>query len=87
MKGEIYNVGLSSANLSKIELCQEIKLIIKELNIIELNNSKDIDQRNYIVSNDKIEKTGFKPSWSLNKGIRELVRGYPMLNNKNFSNI
>ena len=87
MKGEIYNVGLSSANLSKIELCQEIKSIIKELNIIELNNSKDIDQRNYIVSNDKIEKTGFKPSWSLNKGIRELVKGYPMLNNKNFSNI
>ena len=87
MKNEIYNVGLSTANLSKIELCQKIKLVIKDLNIIELNNSKDIDQRNYIVSNDKIEKTGFKPNWDLNRGIKELVRGYPMLSNKSFSNI
>ena len=87
MKGNIYNVGLSEANLSKMELCEEIKKIIPELNIIELETEKDPDQRNYIVSNEKIEKTGYTPVWKLKDGIIELMKGYQMINNRTYSNI
>ena len=48
---------------------------------------KDPDQRNYIVSNEKIEKTGFKPAYSLDNGIKELIKGYSMLQNTRYSNI
>ena len=61
MKGEIYNVGLSDANLSKKELCEEIQKYIPNFVIMEADVGKDPDQRNYIVSNEKIEMTGFKP--------------------------
>ena len=47
---------------------------------------KDIDQRNYIVSNEKIEKLGFKTKISLDSGIDELIKGYGMLNAKKYSN-
>ena len=87
MKGNIYNVGLSEANLSKMELCEEIKKIIPELNISELETEKDPDQRNYIVSNEKIEKTGYTPVWKLKDGIIELMKGYQMINNRTYSNI
>ena len=65
MKGEIFNVGLSNANLSKKELCDKIKLIIKNFVYFEENLQKDPDQRNYIVSNKKIENLGFKPKVSI----------------------
>ena len=76
MKSEIYNVGLSNANLSKKELCEIIKLKIIDLNIIINDFNKDPDQRNYIVSNDKLEKTGFIPKISISEGIDELIKGY-----------
>lgn len=86
MKNNIYNVGLSSANLSKIELCEEIKKIIPKFYFIEAQNKKDPDQRNYVVSNEKIEKTGYKPDYDLPTGIRELVKGYQMFKNTKFGN-
>ncbi len=87
MKSEIFNVGLSSANLSKLELCQEIKKIIPNLNIIELETEKDPDQRNYIVSNEKIEQSGYQPKWSIEDGIVELVKGFKMIKNRVYGNI
>jgi nucleoside-diphosphate-sugar epimerase len=87
MKGEIFNVGLSNANLSKKELCDKIKLIIKNFVYFEENLQKDPDQRNYIVSNKKIENLGFKPKVSIEEGIQELEKGYRMLKVKNFSNV
>ena len=87
MKSEIFNVGLSTANLSKFELCAEIQKVVPDLNIIELDTQKDPDQRNYIVSNKKIEKTGYKTIWTLQDGIIELVKGYQMINNRIYSNI
>ena len=87
MKGEIFNVGLSNANLSKKELCEKIKTKIKEFVFFEENLQKDPDQRNYIVSNEKIEKLGFKPNISIEEGIEELAKGYKMLKVKNFSNV
>lgn len=86
MKGQIYNVGLSNGNVSKYELCQLIKEFIPEFTVLEAPVGKDPDQRNYIVSNEKIESTGFKPVMDLKVGINELIKGYEMLNNKKYGN-
>ena len=87
MKSEIYNVGLSDANLSKKELCEKIKLRINDLNIINNVYNKDPDQRNYIVSNKKIEKAGFAPLVSIEEGIDELIKGYCFIKKNLFGNI
>jgi len=86
MKSEIYNVGLSDANLSKLELCGEIKKHLPNFTYVEEKLKKDPDQRNYIVSNEKIESTGFSPKHSLSDGIEELIKGYAMLKNQSFGN-
>jgi nucleoside-diphosphate-sugar epimerase len=87
MKGQIYNVGLSDANLSKLELCARIKQHVPAFVYLEAPIEKDKDQRNYIVSNEKIESTGFKTSFSIDDGILELIKGYRMLNNSGFGNV
>lgn len=87
MKGQIYNVGLSSANISKLDLCQLIANIIPAFKYTENADQKDPDQRNYIVSNRKIENTGYSPRYSLEDGIREIVTAYPMLNETLMKNI
>ena len=87
MKSNIFNVGLSNANLSKKELCEKIKLFIKDLTIIESDVAKDIDQRNYIVSNKKIESTGFLPKTTIEDGIKEIIKGCEILKKNQFSNI
>lgn len=79
MSGQAFNVGLSSANLSKMELCKEIKKYIPDFYIEESAINKDPDQRNYIVSNAKIEGTGWKPSYSLADGIKEIINAYPVI--------
>ena len=86
LKSEIYNLGLSNANLTKMELCEKIKIYIKDLNIFTSEFGKDPDKRNYIVSNDKIEKKGFKASISIDEGIKELIKYYSIITKKN-SNI
>ena len=48
---------------------------------------KDPDQRNYIVSNAKIEATGFKQEYSLDRGIAELIKGYTMIRNSRYGNV
>ena len=47
----------------------------------------DPDQRNYIVSNKKIESTGWKPKINLDYGISELMKGYTMLVNSKYGNV
>ena len=86
MKGQIYNVGLSDANVSKWELCEAIKKRLPKFTFIEAVG-KDPDQRNYIVSNEKIEATGFKPDNSLDAGIAELIKGFTMLRNTRYGNV
>ena len=85
--GQIFNVGLSEANISKIELCEEIKKQLPNFTFLEAPLGKDPDQRNYIVSNTKIEKVGFSPKVNLQEGISELIRGLPMFNHKPFTNV
>ena len=87
MKGQIYNVGLSDANVSKMELCQAIQRQIPDFVFIDAPIGKDPDQRNYIVSNAKIEAAGFKPSVSLDAGIAELIKGYSMIKNTRYGNV
>lgn len=87
MKNNIYNVGLSSANISKFELCKKIKDLIPEFSFLEAKIGKDIDQRNYIVSNEKLESTGFSPDFKLDDGIKELIKGYSMVRNSIYGNV
>jgi len=87
MKGEIYNVGLSDANVSKKELCEHIRKQVPEFIFIDEQVGKDPDQRDYIVSNEKIEATGFKPEFSLDRGIGDLIKGYTMIRNTRYGNV
>ena len=79
--GETFNVGLSSANLSKMELCQAIKKFLPNFEIFEAEIGTDPDKRDYIVSNEKLENRGWAPKFSLEDGILELIMGYRMIRN------
>jgi nucleoside-diphosphate-sugar epimerase len=87
--GESFNVGLSDANLSKFELCKTIKKFIPEFVIKYDDFAQDPDKRDYIVSNEKLESTGWKAHYSLESGIVELIKGYEIIknNNKLFTNL
>ena len=87
MKDEPYNVGLSDVNLSKWELCEEIKKQVPDFYFIESKIGEDPDKRNYIVSNAKIEGTGFKPDVSLQMGIAELIKGYQIIRRNQYFNV
>jgi nucleoside-diphosphate-sugar epimerase len=87
MKGEPYNVGLSDANLSKYELCERIQKHLPRFVFLESQVGKDPDQRDYIVSNTKIERTGFRTGFSLDDGIRELIKGYAMIRDGRYANV
>ena len=87
MRGQVYNVGLSDANVSKWELCVAIQKYIPDFIFQEAQLGKDPDQRNYVVSNAKIESTGFKQTHSLGFGIQELIKGYTMIRNSVYGNL
>jgi nucleoside-diphosphate-sugar epimerase len=87
MCGQIYNVGLSEANVSKWELCERIKKHLPSFTFLEAPLGKDPDQRNYIVSNEKLEKTGYKTAYSLDHGIEELIKGFTMIKNTKYGNV
>ena len=85
-----FNVGLSSANYTKLELTQIIQKYIPDLVIVQNEFKKDFDQRNYRVSNEKLESQGWLPIFSLEDGIQELIKGYQLINkfkNKDFTNL
>lgn len=87
MKDEAYNVGLSDANLSKLELCAKIKEHVPQFVYLESSIGEDPDKRDYIVSNEKLENTGFKPVHSLDMGIKELIKGFKIVSNNKYTNI
>ena len=85
-----FNVGLSSANCTKLELTQIIQKYIPDLVVVQNEFKKDFDQRNYRVSNKKLESQGWLPIFSLEDGIQELIKGYQLINkfkNKDFTNL
>jgi nucleoside-diphosphate-sugar epimerase len=87
LRDGVYNVGLSDANLSKLELCERIRGQIPNLTILEAPTGSDPDKRDYIVSNAKIEATGYQPAYSLDEGISELIKGYTMIRNTRYGNV
>lgn len=87
MCGEPFNVGLSDANLSKLELCAAIQKQVSNFVFLEAPIGVDPDQRDYIVSNDKIERAGFQTQWSLESGIQELIKCFSFLRDSIYSNL
>lgn len=90
LKGEVFNVGLSEANFDKLELASIINKHIPNLVIIENDFDSDFDNRNYIVSNEKLESYGWKPKYSIDDGVKELLKAYKMVvtdNNKKYTNL
>jgi nucleoside-diphosphate-sugar epimerase len=87
MRGEPYNVGLSEANLTKAQLCERIARLVPGFVWLEAPIGEDPDKRDYVVSNEKLEKTGWHPAVSVDAGIQELVKGYRMLRNGRFANV
>lgn len=87
MKGQIYNVGLSSANLSKFELCAVIQQHVHDFVFVDAPVGKDPDQRNYVVSNAKIEATGFRTTHDLDFGIKELITAFQIIRNRRYGNV
>lgn len=87
MKNQTYNVGLSDANLSKSELCEKIREQLPKFVFIESPIGEDPDKRNYVISNAKIEKTGFATQVSIEDAIAELIQGYQVVRKNQFSNV
>ena len=85
-----FNVGLTEANCTKLELAQTIQKFIPDLVIVQNEFKQDFDQRNYMVSNAKLESKGWKPEFSLEDGIQELIMGYQLIRkfkDKDFTNL
>jgi len=87
MRGRPYNVGLDDANLSKLELCEKIREHVPGFVFLEAPIGEDPDKRDYIVSNARLASTGFQTEWSLDRGIKELIKGYSILRNSIYSNV
>ncbi|EKD82348.1 MAG: hypothetical protein ACD_39C01350G0006 [uncultured bacterium] len=87
MKGEPYNVGLSSANMSKWQLCEKIKMQLPNFYFVAAEVGEDPDKRDYLVSNEKIEATGYKTTQTIEDGITELIKGYQVVRRNTYSNV
>jgi nucleoside-diphosphate-sugar epimerase len=87
MRDRPYNVGLEDANLSKNELCQVIRNHVPQFVFLPAPIGEDPDKRDYIVSNQRLLATGFRPQWSLDRGIDELMKGYRTISNGAYSNV
>lgn len=87
MKGQAFNVGLSTANLTKRQLAEKVKEYVPEFYIHSAPIGEDPDKRDYLVSNDKIEGLGWKPDHTLDLGIQELLKGYKILKPNQFANV
>ena len=87
MHGRAYNVGLEEANLTKLELCAVIQKQLPDFVFLEAPIGEDPDKRDYVVSNQRILSTGWAPKWDLDRGIRELIKGYRILRNSAYANV
>jgi nucleoside-diphosphate-sugar epimerase len=87
MKDKPYNVGLDDANLSKVELCQSIQKILQSFVFFEAPIGEDPDKRDYVVSNARILATGYRPEWSIERGIKELIKAYTIVRKSQYANV
>ncbi len=86
MKGQTFNCGLSDANLSKLELCEKIKEHVPSFVYLQAPVGEDPDKRNYLISNEKIERLGYRTRYSLDFGIEELLKVYAILKKSSYGN-
>ena len=86
MKGQTFNCGLSDANLSKLELCEKIKEHVPSFVYLQAPVGEDPDKRNYLISNEKIERLGYRTQYSLDFGIEELIKVYAILKKSSYGN-
>lgn len=86
MRGQIYNVGDTEANMTKLELCAKIQDHVPQFRFLAADVGTDPDKRDYLVSNAKIEATGWSPTQTLDEGIDELIKGYAMLKGEQYGN-
>lgn len=87
MKNRTYNCGLDEANMSKLDLCARIKEYIPDFTYFESEIDSDPDKRNYIVSNQRIKDAGFKTKYSIDDGIKELIKAYKIVKNSFYGNV
>jgi nucleoside-diphosphate-sugar epimerase len=89
MRGQIYNLGNTEININKMDLCLAIKKQVPDFYITESPINEDPDKRNYVVSNEKLEKLGWECKYSLDYGVWEVLRACPIIKNTNvpFSDI
>jgi len=87
LRGDCFNLGYSEANLSKRELCDLIQKQIPGFVYLTSDIGEDVDKRNYIVSNAKIESFGYKALKSVDEGVGELIKALPLLKRNQFANI
>jgi nucleoside-diphosphate-sugar epimerase len=87
MKGRPFNVGLSDANVSKLELCQRIQQYLPRFVFMEAAVGEDPDKRDYIVSNERIAATGWRPRYSLDEGIQELIKAFRIVQQNAYKNV
>ena len=87
LEDRIFNVGLSSANLTKLELTQAIQKFLPNLIVSKVENKSDPDKRDYLVSNERIEKLGFSCEFSLDEGIKELIKFFNLIPNFEYGNV
>ena len=87
MKGQVYNVGLSSANLTKHQLATKVASLVGGVEVVDVKSHADPDKRDYVVSNAKLEATGWKPVLTLDDGINELVKAYRIIKRNQHGNI
>ncbi|MBU1026740.1 MAG: SDR family oxidoreductase, partial [Candidatus Margulisbacteria bacterium] len=87
MKGQPYNVGLSSANLTKRQLCEKIKEHVPQFYFHSAPIGEDPDKRDYLVSNEKLESLGWQPDYSLDDGIKELLKSFQIIRPNKCANV
>lgn len=85
MHGQVYNCGDTRANMTKAALCDAVCRHLPGFRWTH-GEGADPDKRDYIVSNDKLEATGWRPLHSLDFGITELVKFYAMSGDRSFGN-
>jgi nucleoside-diphosphate-sugar epimerase len=60
-------------------LLEKIQYHVKDFAVAYNDYYEDPDKRDYIVSNSKLERTGWVPEWDLDRGIKQLIQGYQMI--------
>lgn len=87
-KHRVYNFGLSDANLTKWQLCEEIRRQVPWFQILEASVlDRDRDRRDYLVDNSRIEAEGMRAEISLSQGIGELIQACEMLKGRPHANV